>query len=137
MDTKKLLLGIVAGTIGSFIVGYLMYGVLLHSYFESNTMEGLGKAEPNIMLIAVGHVFFSAALTYIFLHVGNVKTLIGGLTAGVIIGLLISLSFDIVMYATTNMITDLAVVCVDAFAGALVWGAGGAAIGWVLGMGSD
>jgi hypothetical protein len=137
MDTKKFLTGTLAGTVASFIIGYLIFGILLHAYFASNTMEGVGKAAPDIMWIVCGHISFAAALTYIFLQLGNVKTLMGGLTAGFIIGLLVSLAFDLIMFGTTNISSSIAPVCVDAVAGGVMWGIGGAAIGWVLGLGGE
>jgi len=100
-------------------------------------MEGVGKAEPDILLIIGGHLCFSAAVTYIFLSLGNVNTLTGGLIAGFIIGLLTSLGFDLIQFATTKVMTTIMPVFVDAVAGGVLWAAGGAAIASVLGMGGD
>ena len=137
MDIKKFLLGTLTGTVASFVVAYLIFGVVLHAFFEENTMEGIAKTEPDFIWIIIGHFCFSAALTYIFLSLGNVKTLSGGLVAGFVIGLLTNLGFDMIAFATTNMMTSITPVFVDAVAGGVLWAVGGGAIGWVLGMGVD
>ncbi len=137
MDIKKFLTGTLAGTVASFATAYLIFGVILHSYFGEVTMEGVGKAEPDFVWIVIGHVAYSAALTYIFLNVGNVKTAMSGLVAGFVIGLLTVLGFDMISYATTNVMTSIQPVFVDAVAGGVVWAVAGGAIGWALSLGGE
>jgi hypothetical protein len=138
MDAKKFLIGTLAGTVTSFIVAYLLYGMLLHSYMASNSMEGVGKETPDFLWVVLGHIFFSAGVTYIFLKWAGIKTIAAGATGGFIIGLLFSLGWDFTMLGTSNIMTGgVTMAVVDAIAGGIIWAAGGAGVGWALGLGKE
>jgi hypothetical protein len=60
----------------------------------------------------------------------------GGLTGGLIIGLLFSLGSSCLFLATSNIYTGgIASAIVDSIAGTVIWAACGAVIGMVLGLG--
>ena len=135
MDTKKFVIATLAGTVTSFIVGFLIYGLALQSYMASNTMAGVNKDTPDFLWLVLAHVCFAMAVTYIFMKWAGISTVGAGLTGAFVIGLLISLGYDFAMYGTSNMMSGISMVLVDAVASAVVWAAGGAGVGWALGMG--
>jgi hypothetical protein len=135
MDTKKFLLGTLAGTVTSFIVGFLIYGLALQSYMASNTMAGVNKATPDFLWLVLAHVCFAMAVTYIFMKWAGISTIGAGAAGAFVIGLLISLGYDFSMYGTSNIMSGMSMIAVDAVASAVIWAAGGAGVGWALGLG--
>lgn len=129
---KKIMAGTVVGFVVLFIMGYLIWGLLLSSMME----EGMAAAgdcavQPGMGILAVVHVLLALLLTLI-LNGLKVATAKAGLIAGAWISLIMALYVGLwwlgttPYYETMNMVIDTG--------GSLVQGAvGGAAIGWVLG----
>ena len=135
MDIQKFALATLAGTITSFITAYLIYGLALHGYMETNIMAGLGKAEPDFMWLIIGHVFLGMVVTYIFMKAG-INNLKDGLMVGLTLGILIGLGYNMVNHGTTNMFTGgLATVLLVTVADGIIWAIAGAGVAWALGMG--
>ena len=130
MDTTKLLLGTLAGTVTSFLAGGLIFGFLLANYMEAN-MEM--STNPNFVWILVGHIIMSFLITYIFLQWAGISTLVTGAKAGALIGLLIALSYAAFLLAGTTVYSGIESALVDTLGNTIVWAAGGAGIGWYLG----
>ena len=130
MDTKKLLIGTLAGAVVSLIAGFLVYGFALKTYMAENTLAGLAKDPIDILGTVLSHVFLGLTLSYIFLKWANVRSLVGGLKAGATLGLLVGLVTMFVFYGTTNMYSGLSAGLVDVIAWTIIWGAGGLAAGW-------
>ena len=135
MDSTKLILGTVVGTITSFIVGFLIFGLALAGYMAENTAA---KEPMEFHWLVIGHVFLALLLTYIFMKWAGIKTVGSGATAGAIIGLLAALGFNFIWLGTTGLFTGGVVAAiVDGVGAAIVSAAGGAGVGWVLGRGGD
>jgi hypothetical protein len=132
MDSKSFIIATLAGTVSSFIVGFLIYGMALQGYMEANTMEGIGK-EPNMLWIVISHVILGAGITYIWMKWAGIKTLVSGLTGGLTIGLFFGLSLGCVFFGTLNFYSGMVPMVVDSVAGALIWAGAGAGAGWSLG----
>ena len=131
MDTKQLLLGTLAGTVTSFIAGFLLFGLALTNYMAANSGY---IAEGKMEWIITGHVVFSLFVTYIFLKWAGIKTLGSGLSAGAVIGLLVTLGTNAFLLGATEMWPGgLVPALVDTAANVIVWAAGGAGVGWALG----
>lgn len=136
MDTKKFLMGTVAGGISFFFVGYLVYGLALAGFMAEHTVPGVARPMEQMIwwsLIA-GNFAAAALLTYIFLKWANIASFGGGLSAAATIGFLMAASFDFSMYATSNMM-DLKAALTDMVAFSVMSGISGGVIGAVLGMG--
>ena len=134
MDTKKLLSGTVVGTIIGFLSGFLVFGLGLANFMAENTAT---KEPMEMVWLVIGHVFFALCLTYIFLQWAGIKTAATGAKAGAIISLLLSLSSNLIWYATSSLFNNLTAAVVDALGAMVVWSIGGAAIGWILGRGGE
>jgi len=138
MDTKKFLTGTVVGGIAFFFLGYLFYGMALASFFSAHAGPSAGQKTMEEIVwwaLIAGNLASGALLTYIFLKLGNVTSFGSGATTAAAIGFFLSLSMDLIRFATTNsfdLTASLADVAVETVMGALA----GGAIGAALGMGS-
>jgi hypothetical protein len=131
MNSQKFIVGGIVGGILYFLLGYVLYGLLLKSFFDDN---GMAVNMDNMVWWAmiVGNLAGGFLLSYI-LSKGNVSTAGGGAGTGFIVGLLMSLSFDLVMYGIGKGMS-LKGIAADVAAAAVMTAIVGAAVGWVLGM---
>jgi uncharacterized membrane protein len=135
MSTKALLAAF-AGSVLAFLLGWLIYGIVLMDYFESNTThyEGLMKEMPNIFLIYINNLLWTLLLAFIFDKWAKIKSFGGGLKAGIIIGLPVSLSFDLYILGGMNLFTPTLVI-IDVLASTVITAVAGGLIGFILGTG--
>ena len=131
MNSQKFIVGGIVGGILYFLLGYVLYGLLLKSFFDSN---GMAVNMDNMVWWAmiVGNLAGGFLLSYI-LSKGNVSTAGGGAGTGFIVGLLMSLSFDLMMYGVGKGMS-LKGIAADVVAAAVMTAVVGAVVGWVLGM---
>jgi hypothetical protein len=136
MNFKKLLMGGIAGGVAFFLLGWLIYGILLMDFMNNHpgTVGNINKAEPDFMYLALGNLLMGFLFAYIFVK-ANVNSLANGLVTGGIIGALMSAGFNCVMYATTN-ITSKTAMAADVAGMTIMCAIGGAIIGMVMGMGN-
>ena len=137
MDAKKFAIGTVAGGIAFFLLGWLLYGMLLMNYFEANagSATGVNRESMNMIALFLGNLAMAALLTLVFLRWAGVSTFMGGLKAGALIGLLIALGLDLTMFGTTNIMTLNGMV-MDVVVYTIMSAVAGGVIGWLLGMGN-
>lgn len=137
MDIKKLLIGGIVGGILYFGLGYLIYGNLLANFMKEHpgTATGVDRAMEDLqfLYLAIGNLAMGFLLAYVFVK-SNVSSMAGGLVTGGIIGALVSVGFDCVMYATTNIASKTAIAA-DVAAMTVMSAIVGAAVGMVIGMG--
>ena len=134
---NKFLIGGIVGGIAYFLLGWLVYGILLMDFMTSNpgSATGVMKAQGDMIwwALILGNLLGGFALAYVLSKAG-VMNAAGGATVGAIFGLLIAASFDFTMYGTSNIMSMkgmLADICASTVMSAVV----GAIVGWVLGMG--
>lgn len=135
MDFKKLILGGITGGVLFFLLGWLIYGILLMDFMNNNpgTAGVIGKPEPDYLYLIIGNMSMGFMMAYIFIR-SNVNTLAAGLVMGGIVGLLLSVGFDCVMYATTTMMSKKAMAA-DVAGSTIMSAIVGAVVGMILGMG--
>ena len=134
MDFKKFIIGSLAGGILAFLLGWLIYGILLKNYMHhwSGEIGHIGnRGEPVMLYLVLGNLFYGAFLAFVFLK-ANVKSLIDGFITGAIIGLLVSCSIDFIMYATTKILSKHAIMA-DVIASAIMAGIVGAVVAVAMG----
>lgn len=136
MNNSKFLIGTLVGGVVFFILGFVVYAILLESFFTAHagSATGVMKTEMQYWPLFLGNLAHAALLSFIFLKWANIKTFGAGFSAGLIIGFLISLGVDMVMYDTSN-IMDLTGSVTDAIVYSLITAVAGGIIGWVVGMG--
>lgn len=137
MDIKKLLIGGIVGGILFFGLGYLIYGNLLMGFMQKHpgTATGVDRVMEDIqfLYLVIGNLAMGFLLTYVFVK-SNVSSLAGGLFTGGIIGALVSVGIDCMMYGTTNVISKTAMAA-DVAATTVMYAIVGAVIGMLMGMG--
>jgi len=138
METKKFLLGAVAGGIAFFFLGFLIYGVALEGFYQSHSGSATGAMKSmedmSWWALIIGNLSFGALLSYVFLKWANISTFGSGATGGAMIGFFVALSYDMTSFATTNMM-DLTGSLADVAVGTVMSAIAGGCVGAVLGMG--
>ncbi|MEP6647234.1 MAG: hypothetical protein ABJC12_09090 [Saprospiraceae bacterium] len=133
---NKFLLGGIIGGVTCFIIGYLIYGLAIGSMLSEGTMAGVSKPmeQYNWALLIIGNLASGFLLSYILTKSGTLG-FGGGAMMGAVVGLLMALSFDCIMYATSNMYTDLKTVIIDVIGYMVLMAVGAGAVGAYLGTG--
>ena len=135
MDIKKLLTGGIVGGILYFLLGWLIYGMLLMDFMNNHpgTAGNVNKAEPDFLYLIIGNLAMGFLLAYVFVK-SSISSLAAGLVTGGIVGLLVCVGVDSVIYATTTIASKTA-MAVDVAAFTVMSAIVGAVVGMVLGMG--
>ena len=136
MKAKKRITATLAGFVVYFMLGFLLYGILLSDFMGANTgtATGVMRTDDNMQWWALiaGNLMQAYLLVYIFGNWANITTFAGGLKAGAIIGFIVSLGTSLNMYGTTN-VTNLTAALVEPLIMAIMMGITGGVIGWLLG----
>ncbi len=103
MNIKKLLVGGIAGGITFFLLGWLFYGILLMDFMaaHSGASGNINRPEPDFIYLFIGNLAIGLLITYIFIKAG-VNSLSAGVLTGAVIGLLMAIGYDSMIYATTT-----------------------------------
>jgi len=105
MNAKKFLMSGIAGSVVYFLLGYLAYGILFKDAMMS-TVAGVDRSMEDMVwwsLIA-GNVAFGFLLAYIIGKTGN-TSIAGGAITGAVVAFLMSCGMDLIMHATTNLVS--------------------------------
>ena len=134
---SKIIVAALLGALATFILGFICYGLLLMDYMSSNMIPGAMKTEAEMgassyIFLFLGTFASSLLLAYVFDRWANIRTAGGGAKAGALLGLLMILSFDFGMYATTNLL-KMNFMLLDIALNVVFAAAAGAIIGWWLG----
>ena len=117
----KILRGTVFGGIAFFLLGWLVWGILLMDFSMNNYDQSIYLPEDEMIWWAmiVSNLALSLLLTLI-LHWSKASKPVDGLKIGAIIGILFALSVDLGYYSMTTVILNLSAIVVDTLAYALV-----------------
>ena len=134
MDTKRLLTGTVVGGVVAFAMGFLLWGLLLASFFEGQMASaGLLREAPILWAAVVGTLSIAMLVTLAIGWTGG-ASMMDGLKTGALVGFLFWLGGDLIIYANFNFST-LTGALADPVVELIRWGIAGAAIGAVSGGG--
>lgn len=115
MNSKSFFLSGVAGTIVSFLLGFVFYGLLFTDIYPQ---------EQSMLFIFLGCLFYAFTFALIFSRWAHISTFTSGAKAGFFIGLLWSLSMNFFMYASNSGIDSnfALLVAIDAVSAAIMGG---------------
>lgn len=132
----KVLLASVAGAITLFVLGYVIWGMLLAAYFANNEIQyaGLSKQPPVLVSFFLSNLILAFLVAFIFDHWASIRTFIGGLIGGAIIGCLIHSSVKLSLVGYMNLYKESTPVIVDVLAESARTSLAGGVIGAVLGL---
>jgi hypothetical protein len=137
MNSKVLIAAIVGG-IFFFLLGWLIFGVLLAGSMEDGMNESMKlvyREMDAFVYWAMGlSNFLTALLLALILNRFGVNTFMKGAVAGLWIGLLVVLAYDFSMYAQTTMY-DMNIILMDAGMSAIMTALVAGVIGFMLGRG--
>jgi hypothetical protein len=136
MNTNKILLGGLAGTVTYFFLGWIIYGMLLMDYMNANynqcTMNPNGEMVWWALILSNVASAFLLALIF---NWSNTKGWMGGAKIAGIVGVLMITSYDLSMYSMSTTFNSLSVVLIDIVIGTVFTAIVGAVIGLVMGLG--
>jgi len=131
MNAKMLIAGVLGG-LTFFLLGWLIYGIIL-----ADSMGGGACMRANdamlIHWIGIGNLFTGLALSYAFSKMSGVTTFGSGAITGGIFGLLLAIGWDGLSYGTTTMMESPNYILMSAIIAAVMWGLAGGVVGWWLG----
>ncbi|MBK9629915.1 MAG: hypothetical protein IPO62_02405 [Saprospiraceae bacterium] len=134
MSTKTMIAGLIGG-VTSYLLGFLLYGILFRDMTnELAGMPGIMRADADMIwwALILGNLSMGMFTAYIYATWTSISTFMTGLRAGAVIGLFMSVGWDMISYATTKIFTlngaflDIALVIV-------MGGVIGGVVGWWLG----
>ena len=136
MNFKKIAIASVAGGLVFWLLGGLIYGMLLTGFMEEHaagTMTNMrGNDDMILWAMIIGNLLQAGLLAYIYDHWANISTFMGGAKAGALIGLLIAGSVGFIGYAVFSG-SDVTWVITDMVVHAVMSAIAGGVIGLVLG----
>lgn len=117
----KILRGTVFGGIAYFLMGWLVWGMLLMDFYTANFNQCLNRPEADMVWWAMiaSNLAFALLLTLI-LNWSGAKKIVDGLKTGAIFGFLYSLSIDLSFYSMTTMFNNFTGIVVDLVVNSLV-----------------
>lgn len=134
MNLQKTFLGGIVGGIVYFLLGYVFYGLLLKKFFESNGMPAVDMDKMVWWAMIVGNLAGGFLLAYI-LGKANASSAGTGAGIGFVVGLLMSLSFDLIMYGVGQNHMSAKAIAADVAVSAVMSAIAGAIVAAVMGMG--
>ncbi len=128
MNVKNFLIGGIVGGIADFLMGWLIWGILLKDAFPKP--EGAGP--ENMMFIFLGCMCFGFMISYIFAQGESITKCVPGIKLAVGVGLFMSLANNFFnnMYKDS---LDLKLVAMDVAASLVIAAVVGAAIAVING----
>jgi hypothetical protein len=136
----RVLAAAIAGAVIFFFGGWVLYGVLLRSYFDGTLSEAgrsIMSPEPRMVPLIIAEIAFGFLFAFIFDQWANIRSFGRGILGGAFIGFLISLIFDLQMMSFMPKLhsdTSIGPIILDLACAAVIGGVGGGVIGAVLGM---
>jgi len=117
MNTKSFFLSGIAGTIVSFLLGFLFYGLLFTDIYPENPDESM-------LFIFLSCLFYAFTFALIFSRWAHISTFDSGAKAGFLIGLLWSLSMSFFMISSEGVLDSnfALMIAIDAVSAAIMGG---------------
>ncbi len=138
MNTRKILFGGIAGGIVFFLLGWLIYGVILAGYMAKASNQCAMRPMDQMIwwALILANLGWGFTLAIVF---DWSKTLgwKAGAIRGAIFGFLTSFSIDLSYYSMSTMYLKTGAVCVDILATVVMVAIGGAVIASVMGKAAD
>jgi hypothetical protein len=133
MKTKQWVVGIVGGGVVVFVLGYIIFEMLLGSFYAANggSATGVNRDQPIIWALAVGALAYAALIIYALKAHAASLNLVSGIKVGATVGCLLWLCADFTLYGATNM-GNLTLTIVDPLVELVRGGITGAILGALL-----
>lgn len=135
MNTR-VLVATVAGGAALFLLGFLVFGLLLQPMLEGQMIkhDNLMLAQPNFITLIIANLVWAFLITLIFDRWASIGTFVGGLVGGAMISFLMDLYFQLMHMSFFNFFNGITPYAVDVIAFTIIGAISGGVIGAVLGM---
>jgi len=132
---KRYAIGAIVGGLVLFLLGYLIYVVLMPDpEFARGT--AVGRTAPNLPPIIVAELLFGFLITRGLIKSGTISSVGASAKSATLIGGVAGLAVSLIMLGTTELITLQGAVY-EAVTWAVRWGIAGAVLSMVLGKMKD
>ncbi len=134
MKTNKILLGGIAGGVSFFLLGWLIYGILLIDYTTANYNQCAARPMQDMIwwAIILSNLSSGFLLSLVFSWSNTSGLMTGAKVAG-IIGFLYALAVDLSVYSMSTAFSNLSALLVDIIAYTVMSAIAGVVIGLVMG----
>ena len=133
----RLLAASIVGGIAFFILGFLIYGLLLDPMVMKPNMisyPGLMNETPIWVPLVLANIVNALLLAYIFDTWAGIRTFMGGLRGGAVVMFLIALAMQLFFASFMNLSKNFTPAIADIVGSTVLGAIGGGVIGQVLGM---
>lgn len=133
MNIKRMTIGTIVGGIVLYILGVVIWQMLFADFFAANagSATGVAKEMPVVWAIALGSLLYAKLITYVLETGSGTKSVMDGLKAGAVVGLLLWGTVDFIFYGYFNL-NNLTGVIADTVLEGVRGGIVGAVIAGVL-----
>jgi len=134
MNTKQFVVGALVGTVALYILGYIIWDVLVADFFSANmgSASGVERETQLIWASVVGTAGYAVLLTLAIGTRAGSATVADGLKVGAIVGFLVWFTVDFILLGAWN-VSSVTLSIVDPVLEGIRASIGGAAIAAVLG----
>jgi len=134
MKSNKILFGGIAGGVSFFLLGWLIYGILLMEYSMANYNQCAARPMEGMVWWAMilSNLAFGFLLAIVF-NWTNTHGIIAGAKVGGILGLMMAFSMDLSVYSMSTTFLHVSAVFVDIIVYAVMSAIVGAVVGLVMG----
>ena len=138
MYAKRLVIGSLIGLVSLYIVGYIIWDVVLAGFFDANrgTATGVEREAQVIWAMALGTLFYGVLLTLALESRGGSTSLVDALKVGAVVGFLLWGTADFILFSYTNL-NNLTAAIADTVLEGIRGGICGATIAVVLNIGQE
>lgn len=139
MSIKKITIAGIAGGVIYFLLGWLVYGMLLKDFYAKNMNDTIMRPEADMIWWAmiVSNILYGVFFAYIFNRWANISTFMAGATAGGVLSLIFGLSMSLNFYAFSTMYGTMTGMAVDVIVNVVMGAIVGGVVGLVLGKVKD
>jgi hypothetical protein len=132
----KILRGTIFGGIAYFLLGWLVYGILIMDFYSANTNQCMNNPDGQMAWWAIIASNFAAALLLtLILNWSGAKGIVDGLKTGAIFGFLFSTAINLSSWSMTTMYNNFWILLVDVVVSTILMGVLGMIIVLVWGKG--
>ncbi len=125
----KILRGTVFGGLAYFLLGWLVYGIILMDFFMANTNNCANRPDGEMIWWAIiASNLCAALLLTLILNWSNAKKISDGLVTGTIFGALFTATIDFSFWSMTTMYNSLGPIILEIIVGAAIY----AVIGMII-----
>lgn len=125
----KILRGTIFGGITFFLLGWLVYGILLMDFMAANSNNCAARLDNEMIwwAMVVSNLVLALFVTVV-LKWSGAKSVPDGMKIGAVVGFLTGLSTDLSYYSMTTMISNLTALFVDVLVYSIMLGVVGIVI---------